>query len=322
MKITAIIGQGGKQSVSYRLVDNVARVRDFSAKLSRKEIVAELNREELELYGYSKGNIIIRTRPQHKRNEVLKAFTEGCRAAGFTPVEVPLRNKNVYTRGLATVIWGLHAGADRVLADCRQRGEKVIVMDLAMTGLLRPDYYQVCLNGLNQLPSEGDAERAASLGLSVGRRRKTAKDAPFMILEQCPGDKQHNLADPAAWGKNIAKELTKYSSRPVVHRPHPKISRTSTPLAAALAQAFCVITYNSTAAVEAFAAGIPVICDPSASYANCANVLPIASAVNKITFRSKKIQNYLNRLAAANFTLDEIRAGLPVQQLIGDHDHD
>jgi hypothetical protein len=322
MKITAIIGSGLKQTVSYRLIDNVPRVRFFSAKCSRDDIIAALSSEEQQLYGNATGKVIIRTRPLLQRNAVLKSFAEGCRVAGFIPVEVPLESNCSCPPGLATVIWGLHAGADEVLSECRNRGENVIVVDLAMTGLLRPDYYQVCLNGLNQLPKNGDPERAAKLGLKVGTRRKARKDAPFLILEQYPGDKQHNLADPAAWGQVVYDELKRLTNRPVIRRPHPKITRNSTPLADDLAKAFCVITYNSTAAVEAFTSGVPVICDPSASYADCAIPLPLTTTINKITFRTKKIQNYLNRLAVANFTLDEIRSGLPQQQLIGDHNHD
>ncbi len=316
MKILSVIGQRTQATVNYKLIDNVVRSKQFSCKVARDEIEKQLSDEETALFGKCTDRIVIRTRPGHVRNNILMAFAKGCLTSGYVPVMVPLKNTKFKGKAAAVVIWGLHAGADEVLKECRKRNEKVIVLDLAMTGLLRPDYYQACLNGLNKLPEKGNSERAKDLKLIACNRAKRGKDAPFLILGQCPGDKQHNLANPDGWAKKITAELEQYK-RPVVFRPHPKVRKSETSLAEDLAQAYCVVTYNSNGAVEAFQAGVPVICDPSASYADCGNKMG-----DKITFSKENIQNYLDRMSAVNFTLDEIRAGLPIQQLLGENENE
>ncbi|MCK5746427.1 MAG: hypothetical protein KAH44_09430, partial [Oricola sp.] len=75
----------------------------------------------------------------------------------------------------------------------------------------------------------------------------------------------------------------------------------------------CIVTINSNIGHEALINGVPVICDPGAPYAELAN-----DCFSEGLFMpdAKLRKKYFSRLAYGQWTLEEIRSGLPQRWLV------
>ena len=74
-----------------------------------------------------------------------------------------------------------------------------------------------------------------------------------LICDQHPGDA---TSGPLKWWEPIADQLAQFK---VIYRPHPLLASNLPPLSESLIDAGLVVTWSSTAAVEAVLAGVPTI---------------------------------------------------------------
>lgn len=212
-------------------------------------------------------------------------------------------------------VLGLH-GTKHIKAAYEQAGIPVLLLDL---GYFRRDlgFFQLGIGGLNDIfPGACKGDRAEAIGL-VARDSAATPGGPIVLMGQLANDQAHGISDMGAWATKTADTLTRLHKLPVVWRPHPQqvfqipgVSRfddpREVPIARSLQGASAVATHNSTAALEAMVAGIPVLCDAGASYAAFSGRLetPGIPAHDK-----ERVQAFLNRVAYSQWLPTELEAG-------------
>lgn len=171
--------------------------------------------------------------------------------------------------------------------------------------------------GLDQLcwfppkPWKPDPARFESLGVTLQSKIENRESKILLVLGQVPGDSQHHLSatQQEVWlGEHAAPFLARGWT--IRYRAHPSDPQTSIGLihdrsqGCTLAQDFAlathVLTFNSTAGLEALVAGLPVACSPSAHYAG-------------LTPGTPALLDHCRRLAWAQWTCAELRTGEPLR---------
>ncbi len=217
---------------------------------------------------------------------------------------------------------GLHRATARSRGILAGLGLPLLVLDCgwfhrAEGGADVTGYNQLGLDRLNWVPpsSHRSPKRWAAHGLAIAPRRPVGADPQvLLVLGQVPNDSQHQLGEYqlAAWLTEHAAAFYACGWK-IFYRAHPRHVFTklnvphtrlesAVPLASQLPSASAVLTYNSTAGLEALLAGVPVHCHESAHY----------SAVSQLTDPAALL-DHCERLAAAQWTCDELRAGEPVR---------
>jgi hypothetical protein len=193
----------------------------------------------------------------------------------------------------------------------------------------RVGYNQVGIGRIGWVPGEDDARpfcpaRWESLGIGDCAPPTSNKTQNLLVLGQVPNDSQHKLSVRVlnSWYDDQVRKIVNNRSN-VIFRPHPKALRepvpscanqVSTPcacsLADAIASASVVVTYNSTAGLDAILAGVPVICSPSAHYAHIADY---GRNNGKVT--AEMVMRHMHKLAYSQWTCAEIETGAPLRYL-------
>jgi hypothetical protein len=200
------------------------------------------------------------------------------------------------------------------------RGIPTLVLDLGYLRRAsgprdRDGYNQAGWGGLCRPPERSfGPTRLAALGIRAEPNARGRDTWPWLVCAQVPGDTQHHLSREALseWLFSTAYAARKPS---YIWRPHPLAPIDSpsaewptqhgklVPLADALRTVGGMITYNSTSAVEAIIAGIPVLCATTAHFAHVARA------------DQRARQAYLERLAWGQFTCPEFESGWALEVL-------
>lgn len=118
---------------------------------------------------------------------------------------------------------------------------------------------------------------------------------------------------PRGWGATVRDLLAKLTRMPIRVREHPGNDRSPRSLAADLAGAAVVYIWSSSCGVHALLAGIPVVCFSPWWICKSAAGEGLGALVRSNFLR----QSALERLAWAQWTVDEIASGLPFELLCG-----
>ena len=258
---------------------------------------------------------------------VFQAIAQGLVCQGHTVVYHDLTAD-------AAVIWSmLWTGRMRpnqeVYETFRRQGKPVIVAEVGM--IQRGQTWKIGINGTginsynfdNLIPN-----RAVTLGLGLKPWRLGTNIV--IALQRHHSQQWAGLPDVNTWLANVVKEVKQYSNRPIVVRPHPR-GTCSMPLGClidkpkiksgtyddfdfdrVLGTAHCVLNWNSGPGPQALMAGIPAFVGPDS----------LASAI--ANWDLSQIENpprpdrsvWLEQLAHTEWTVEEIRSGLPFSRLI------
>lgn len=156
-------------------------------------------------------------------------------------------------------------------------------------------------------------ERPTDRLKTIGYNYKKFKDGRKILI--CPpSEKVMNLfdqPDPKTWTDNVIRELKQYTDRPIEVRLKPdRTQRIGTQsIEAALADnVYCLVTYNSIAALESLMEGVPSI----ALGPNCASVVcnTKLKEIEKLNRPDKDTMTALMaHLSYCQFTLKEMTSG-------------
>lgn len=202
-------------------------------------------------------------------------------------------------------------------------GVPLVVMDLgyfkrAKGSTDRDGYNQVGIGRIGWVPDcEVDSSRWDALGIADASEPVANRPKSVLVLGQVPNDSQHGFTEKQLnrWFDERTADF-RAQGYTVVFRPHPchlkgkapTCDRISSPtlctLSKALAECSHVVTYNSTAGLEAILAGVPVVCHESAHY-------------HHIRYESSRseVMRHFHRLAWSQWTCDEIESGAPIRFL-------
>lgn len=261
---------------------------------------------------------LIRALPHYRR----EAFDAGLKACGFQLKH--LEGGHAPRPGDLLVIWNRYGTQANEALRYEKAGATVIV---AENGYLGADaegrqLYALAVGGHNGSgrwwPERLDgAARWRALGLEI---------QPWSLgghqILVCPARTFGTAATatPTGWAEDTAAALRKLTQRPVRVRLHPRqaeargIAQAS--LTADMAGAFCVVVWGSTAGLRALLAGVPVLYD-----------MPdwIGAPAARQQFREldawplpERLPMF-ERLACAQWTVEEIARGEPFAHLGGRH---
>jgi hypothetical protein len=195
------------------------------------------------------------------------AMLAGLRAHGIAP---EVRNKGDWRASDLAVVW---AHRDTALhAMQREAGQHYLVMERGFVGDIhaRREWTSLGFDGLNgraKRPTGMPADRWDAHFGGVMRPWKSGGDYA-VVMGQTRGDAALVGVDIVQWYAAAALCLAQIWGLPVLFRPHPADPTSPGPrgvagdtgeLAACLAGAAMVATFNSTAAVQAVLAGVPTI---------------------------------------------------------------
>jgi len=180
-------------------------------------------------------------------------------------------------------------------------------------------YYQIGLNGLCWLPpGPMPSDRFEALNVTV-EPWHLFRPGPVLVCGQVPNDGQHGLNkhQMLTWLSDAVKDV-KSRGLKTVWRPHPKgtdvanpgceeVQDSGVPLDEALDHCSAVLSYNSTVGQAALLRGIPVMASRAAMYSELAT-LPC-----EVKYKHKDRAPYFNRLAYAQWKLDEMKSGEAVK---------
>lgn len=259
----------------------------------------------------------------------IQAFVEGLRRLS-QPFEILSHNGfrlgQVEDGAAGAIVSGLRAEGALILESYKARGLPVIVIDYGylkrVSGVktFSTGYWQVGLNRLGWIPPfQCSKDRLQALKIEISSQSDFVGKKVF-VCGQHAGDPSHGLemAQIEAWALQSIERLKGVTHRPVVWRPHPDsfvelpgVSLSAGPMA--WNEAHSIVCLNSTIGLEAILSGVPVVSRSDAFYAelsarNWSETLALPSAT--------KIEKFLRRVAYAQWTLEEMRCGAPMNYLL------
>lgn len=265
---------------------------------------------------------------------VVAALLEGVAAAGLRPImqrpHLDAGKSQTMPNVSAVVADGVRGPVGALLAAYRAAGVPTFIVELPRL--------RACLPEPN---SYGDTfglyrDTLADLPLVCANRVQVAGRVPairgeyLLLIGQKPADMAHGMdaAHLARWAAQTARLAREQYGLPVVFRPHPKAEpvenaipgvdriSTDTTLREDFAGAAAVITYNSTAGVDAIDAGVPVLYTaPRALVCYADYAQPLGARIAPLTEGERR--TFLMRCGSTQWTLEQLRQGTPWPCLLG-----
>lgn len=237
------------------------------------------------------------------------ALAAGAARLGFAPMPGFGANANP---GDLLVIWNRYGTAEAKAAQADRAGCPVLVME---NGYLGEGFYALALdqhNGCGDWPV-GGAARLRKLGLKLTAWRQ---GGDHVLLLPQRGIGPRGVAMPYGWAEQTLAELRTATGRPVLVRPHPGRTAPAQSLDEALAGAWCCVTWGSGAALKAIVAGKPVF-HALAGWIGAPAARAYRGAASDLEdcFTGAR-RPMLQRLAWAQWSLEEIASGEPIERLL------
>jgi lipopolysaccharide biosynthesis glycosyltransferase len=234
----------------------------------------------------------------------LKAFING--SGGF----ISDFDREQYTDN-TLVIRGLGGGGQKAIKYCLENKRDFYAID---TGYIQPgtkkEYHRITKNSLQALNFKPMAsDRLAKLNWKPGKPKTGSK-----ILVVPPSEKVMKFYDQDldAWMKLTIENIKKHTDRPIEVRLKPGRSErvTKNTIWDAMANdVYCLVTFNSIAASEAFLFGLPAIAlAPNAASAFCNTSIADIENNLRIPHRSTQVE-LANFLSYNQFTQAEMKDG-------------
>lgn len=285
--------------------------------------------------------ILIEARKDRAPAAMLDAMADECQRLGHHVLRWrgPLSGRMPYGRWLppcdvAILFNGAHRSYRPALARLRARGTATIFVELGWYP--QAGHYQVDPLGVNAAAS-WTTEPLVSDGASPVVVRS---DGDILLLLQLNDDTQ--ITERSPWFANmesLVEFVCRHSQLPVRVRPHPLDRRnlslrrlvensggtwdTAETLAHSLAAAKAVACINSSAAVEAMAHGLPVLCYGEAVYRheggvycldNCSRKTDLVTADLKrgaCSLHAEKITEIVDRIVQKQWRVGDVSRRLP-----------
>ena len=220
------------------------------------------------------------------------------------------------------VIRGVGGGSQKAYRYCWENNRDFYAIDTGYFGnVTKKIWHRATLNHLqNSGPIiERPFDRLSKIDWKYRRQRRGSK-----ILICPPSEKVMNLFDqpsPDEWTKSVVEQLGQLTDREIVIRLKPNRTdriTTNTIWQALEDDVYCLITYNSIAALESLMNGVPAIAlGPNAASALCNTNL---SEIEQVNYPTKdEMMALMAHLSYSQFTVQEFRNGKAWQILNEDH---
>jgi hypothetical protein len=250
------------------------------------------------------------------------AFEKGLAAAGFKIVgSMPDPGP-----GDLLVTWNRYGATDATAQRFEQGGAAVVVVENGFLGAGYDEFGKPKdANGEPLLAMAlwhhvgagqwyvGAPGRWREQGITVHPWRQTGEHV--LVLPQ-RGIGPPGVAMPSGWPEAAKQRLKKLTEREVRLRRHPGNAPAKKPLEDDLKDAWCTVTWASSAALKAICAGVPCFSD-FPQWIGAPACLPLKAADIEAPLRDDQArERMLDRLSWAQFSLSEIASRVPFQSLM------
>lgn len=277
-----------------------------------------------------KAYCLIRPQPHYRR----EAFLTGLRMAGLEVRNGPPASVD---RDTVVLMWNRYGDNHLLASRVEAAGGTVLVAENGYIGRgggtpkfdlhegVEPGhYYALAIGGHNGSGQwlQGGEDRLAALDLQL----KPWREGGDYILV-CPSRNfgRPDMLMPSGWVQQVSRALRQVTRLPIRVREHPGNSRPQRELDEDLQGAVAVVIWASSAGVHALAQGVPVICGApwwickGAAFSGFDRVQLLADPADAGRFG--RIMRYarqgaFERLAWAQWTVDEIAGGEPFDHLL------
>ena len=266
--------------------------------------------------------------PQNSK-PIFDAFVKSLESAGDT---VYLnRSANADVAVIWSVLWrGRMEQYRKIWNDYRSQGKPVIVLEVG--GLRRNESFKIGINGINRdadfANQQFDNKRWPLFKHTLKPWNPTG-DMIVICGQHDASEQWKGLPRMEQWIVQQVREIRKYTSRPILVRPHPRNTiqfkenefenvkvrlpkrdyRTydDTDFKVTLERTWAVVNHSSNPAMEAVIRGVPVFVSESSLCHDVGNIN--LADINTPAMPSR--MNWANRLSYTEWFKDEIEAGLP-----------
>lgn len=265
------------------------------------------------------------TREQDTKWDVAHALHSWCISVGLECELVSCPSKMKVPKS-TVLVWGWRLGKQ-----LHKLGYRVLVMERGYIGDRMNTWTSIAeggLNGRGKFHGPFSKDRFSKHHEHLYKPWNTDGEG-VLIIGQTPGDQSLDGVDPLNWADQVCRKISlnkKMRGMPVFYRPHPNVSArgdfrcpkgaTLSPkeytLEQAITNAALVITYSSTSAVESLLSGKPTI-----AQGECSMAFGFAPASLDDPWHNEpdNRRGWAEMLACKQWTLDEIKSGLPFQFL-------
>lgn len=264
---------------------------------------------------------------------IFHAFIQSVRDAGDQVYEN--RSTNADVAVIWSVLWrGRMQSYRPIWEKYRTEGKPVVVIEVG--GLRRNQSFKIGINGINRDADFANQEFDDKRWPLFKHELKPWNPTGEMIVicgQHDQSEQWKGLPRMGTWIKNQIAEIRKYTSRPILVRPHPRNqipfkesdfknvkvrlprrdykTYDDTDFKAVLGRAWAIINHSSNPAIESVINGVPVFVSQSSLCHDVGNLS--ISDINTPAMPNR--MQWANRLAYTEWFEDEIRQGLPWQRI-------
>lgn len=257
---------------------------------------------------------------------IFQAFEQGLKTLGHEIV-----NNDEEVAVIWSVLWqGRMLANKHVYEECKKIGKPVIIIEVG--NLSRGNTWRISLNNINSLGEFAnvenlDPDRPKKLGIQLTPPVEKRRGEVLIAAQHGHSLQWEGMPPMKVWVEETIEKIKQHSNRRIIVRPHPRslfplkipgVLLESPKKVAGTYDDFdifydyhCVINHNSGPAVQAAMKGIPVICDTS-SLAN--ELSGNIENIDKIVLPDRSA--WFLRLCHTEWTVEEIRQGLPIQRIL------
>ena len=237
------------------------------------------------------------------------------------------------------VIWsvlfhGRMANNKKIWEHYRNQNKPVLIFEVG--GIKRGTTWKVGLNGINRdgdyRPSGNNNDRARSLGLTL-KPWRTRGEYILVCGQHDKSLQWQNMPSMSNWFLQIYDQIRKYTKRSIIFRPHPRcrlfeierglkhvyrqepcrIDGTYDDFDLEFNNVWATVSYSSNPGIHSTIAGIPAFVSSSSLAYEAANDIDFLHNIENPLMTDR--EQWLNDYAWTEYTLDEIKNGLPLQRL-------
>lgn len=230
-----------------------------------------------------------------------------------------------------SVLWHGRMAKNRVVYEQAKKNRQPVII-IEVGNLIRNKTWRISLDNINGLGKFGneqelDITRPKKLGLSL-KDPLVHRRPEILIATQLPQSLQWTgMPAMTDWVKSISVQIKNYTDRKIIVRPHPRglFRLNDASIQMQIPQKkpntyddfdidysyHCVINHNSGPAVQAAISGTPIICDQSSLAAELSGKF---SEIENISLPDRS--EWFLKLCHTEWTVDEIRSGIPFERLL------
>ncbi len=257
---------------------------------------------------------------------VFNAFEQGLKSIGHEVVD---NDEDVAV--IWSVLWsGRMLGNKKIYEHCRATNKPIIIIEVG--NLKRNTTWRISLDHINGLgifsnSTDLDISRPQKLGVSLHPIQEKRRGDILIAAQHEQSLQWEGMPTMKSWCESIIREIKQRTNRRIVVRPHPRSLFSVVGPNIVLERPrrvpnsyddfdifynyHCVINHNSGPAVQAAINGVPIICDSSSLAGDLSSTL---DQIENPQLLNR--EEWFLKLCHTEWTVDEIKQGLPIQRLI------